>query len=248
MANKQFICLISGGNRGIGRALVTQYLLQPDTIVVVGVRDPKSPTALSLSQLPTAEDSRVVIFTMENSSEEITGIGIRTLAARGITHLDLVIANAGIGQSSWQGMIEGTSTELQHLFMTNGLAPLFLFRQALDLMKRADQPKFVYVGSLMGSINSTEQVKDVPFGAMGVSKLAGRFIVRLLAFEIPDIFSFIADPGVVATEAYVKLRGNKDGGLEPEECAVKMVRVIERAAKEQDQGKYISLEGGHIPL
>ncbi len=53
--------LVSGGNRGIGKGLVSQLLSRPNTTVITLVRDPNHATSQSLAYLPRAEASKLII-------------------------------------------------------------------------------------------------------------------------------------------------------------------------------------------
>jgi norsolorinic acid ketoreductase len=169
-----FACLITGANRGIGFALAAQYLLRDNTVVVAAVRDLKSATSLSLQELPRGTGSSVVLIPYDSASEQTIGTGINLLRdEKGVTHLDVVIANAGITQSKRCQMLDVDVAELNRLAQTNSFGPLFLFRQTLPLMRQsklATGAKFINIGSATGSSTKAEIANALQLAPMGVSK------------------------------------------------------------------------------
>lgn len=81
---------------GLGRALAEAYLSRPSHTVVAGVRDVNSAMAASLKDIPTAQDSSVMLVRLNSTSDTDTHEAVEAMQAAGINHLDIVIANAGI--------------------------------------------------------------------------------------------------------------------------------------------------------
>ncbi|KAI1495122.1 hypothetical protein F5X96DRAFT_665064 [Biscogniauxia mediterranea] len=88
--------LISGTNRGLGKALLKLYLAKPNHVVIGANRDPSLPASQALASLPTGTGSRLIIVKIDAIVELDAAKATQELAAEGIDHLDLVIANAGI--------------------------------------------------------------------------------------------------------------------------------------------------------
>lgn len=55
------IVLITGANRGIGKGLLELYLLKPNHLVIAANRDPEDPTSKELGELPTANDTTLLV-------------------------------------------------------------------------------------------------------------------------------------------------------------------------------------------
>lgn len=168
------ICLITGANRGIGYALAAQYLGRNNTIVVAAVRTPESASSLSLKGLPCGTGSSIIVIPYDSTSEKTIQTGIEILTREyGVHHLDIVIANAGITQDKRCSMLDADAAELEHLVRTNGLGPLFLFRQTLPLMRKSGlkpEAKFVNIGSATGSSTKADLVNMLQLAPMGASK------------------------------------------------------------------------------
>jgi len=73
----------------------------------------------------------------------------------GISHLDVLIANAAIGDD-----YSTTATlkldVLKNAVAVNAYAPLLLLQAALPLLEKAKTPKFISIGTPMASIGGME--------------------------------------------------------------------------------------------
>lgn len=68
MANPTVV-LITGVSIGLGNVLAAAaYLLRPDHTVIGSVRDARAPSVQELTKLRTAEGSRLVLVSIENTS------------------------------------------------------------------------------------------------------------------------------------------------------------------------------------
>ena len=73
---------------------------------------------------------------------------------------------------------------------------LLLYQATLPLLLESSSPKFVHIGSQMGSI---ARMEDLPgrVGAYGASKAMVHFLVRKMHHENPGLCAFTVDPGYV---------------------------------------------------
>ena len=85
-------------------------------------------------------------------------------------------------------------SQVQEHISINAVGTLVLFQALLPLLQKASQPKFVVLGSPMGSIGGIEK-RPVPMGAYGISKAAAHYLVRKIHFENDDLIAFAIDPG-----------------------------------------------------
>lgn len=187
--------LIAGATRGIGRGLVASLLRREKSIVIAGVRNPRGATAESLGELHRGEGSKLIVVGIDAESyvhfispslpctmllmlsicrDTSACLAISTLqSTHSITHLDVVIANAGKAQS----FIPTASLDMslaRELFEINTLGPLRLFQAVLPLLKPG--AKFLVMSSATGSIAGA---LEMPFGvgAYGMSKAAVNYLV-----------------------------------------------------------------------
>ena len=80
--------------------------------------------------------------------------------------------------------------------LTTSSGPFVLFQATLPLLRASSSPKFVLLGSPVGSIAGMEQ-RPVPMGGYGASKAMAHYLVRKIHFENPDLIAFAVDPGYV---------------------------------------------------
>ncbi|MCJ1356594.1 MAG: hypothetical protein MMC33_006589, partial [Icmadophila ericetorum] len=201
--------LITGANRGIGKALLKTYLSHPSTTVIAAVRTPDSPSTLNLQSLPTGPNSNLIIVKIDSNSETDAKAAITHLQTEhGIKKLDVVIANAGIASYNKSG--ETSPEQMREHFAINTIGPLVLFQACLPLLLPSGSSNstsseshtgeteqkgiFTAISSLVGSISSMGGL-PLQSTAYGSSKAALNYVVRKIHFEYPDICAFVINPG-----------------------------------------------------
>ena len=95
MANNTTV-LITGANRGLGRGLLELFLGMQNHTVIAANRDVKNSTSKSLFDLPTGQGSKLVIIKIDATIQDDAFDAVHELKNKGIHHLDVVIANAGV--------------------------------------------------------------------------------------------------------------------------------------------------------
>lgn len=165
------IVFITGVGRGIGRQLIETYLARPNTTVIGSVRDKASATGQTLSEIPTAIGSKLIVVSLEVSEPTAALTAVKEIQAAGIDHLDIVIANAGItGPPGFASIDVVTAEALTECFRVNTLGPIFLFQATKSLLEKSKDPKWVVVSTYISSIGllGTNGMHVAP--AYGISK------------------------------------------------------------------------------
>jgi norsolorinic acid ketoreductase len=117
-----------------------------------------------------------------------------------IDHIDVVIANAGT-TGSRQSILETSAENLLECLQVNALAPLKLLQTTWPLLKRAKTPKFVFIGSVAGSVAGVDETGGWSNAAYGVSKVAGNYLVRKAGKELEGQLAVcVIHPGWVQSE------------------------------------------------
>ena len=111
-----------------------------------------------------------------------------------ITKIDTVIANAAVQNQIFAPVATVDIAQVQEHISINTIGTLVLFQSVLPLLQKASQPKFVLLGSPLGSISGMEK-RPVPAAAYGVSKAAAHYLVRKIHFENEGLIAFATDPG-----------------------------------------------------
>lgn len=202
--------LVTGGNRGIGFGLVTALLQRPNTTVVctevstpswihwhvskiATVRDPSR--ASPLEGLSTGEGSKLIIVRVDSADADTATAAVEELQSKHkVTSLDVVIANAAIGEH-YKTAAETDLKEAERHYLINFIGPLALFKATLPLLEKSAAPKFVGVSSAAGSIGYQENLKDMKTAAYGSSKAAFNFLLQRIHLEHPNITTFPISPG-----------------------------------------------------
>lgn len=198
----QTIYLITGANRGIGRGLVTSLIQRPNTTILAAVRDPSHQTAKDLETLSKGLNSNIQIIKIDSASDTDAREALQPFTSllnthahpsHGITHIDVVIANAGIAK--YYGTAEETPVEeMREHHQINVIAPLLLFQATLPLLQKSRNPKFVPISSAAGTIGDMEKI-PMKIAAYGSSKAALNFVTRKIHIENEGIIAFPINPG-----------------------------------------------------
>ena len=211
--------LITGANRGIGYALVEEYLSQGDTRVCATCRNPEAATALN--DLSQANPENLRILQMDVDDEASIKRAAATVGAI-CDSLDLLINNAGVsGGDATRNMGELNSAAVAAVITTNAVAPLIVTQACRDLLQRSHNPRVVMISSGLGSLARAEGGAY----AYRMSKAAMNMAARVLAFDdaMTGITTVTLAPGWVRTDM-----GGPSANLAPEESASAMLAVIEK--------------------
>ncbi|KAK7522026.1 putative aflatoxin biosynthesis ketoreductase nor-1 [Phyllosticta citriasiana] len=239
------VYLITGANRGIGKGLTATYLARDNTTVIAAVRNVAS--ADSLNDLPKGQGSSLVVVPLDSSDEQGPAKAVQLLLSKGINHIDVVIANAGISDDSSPIATLSGSVIKQHVAV-NAYGPLFLFQAVLPLLNQSKNPKFVALGSPIGSIGNMES-RPFQMSAYGISKAVLHYILRKIHFEHANISSFPVDPGFVQTDmgnAGAAMFGLKEATTTIEDSVNYVVSTIDGATKDKTSGRFPTIEGGEF--
>ncbi|KAH6972796.1 hypothetical protein BKA56DRAFT_592832 [Ilyonectria sp. MPI-CAGE-AT-0026] len=241
--------LITGANRGIGKALFKAWACRPNHTVIAAVRDPDSESSKALHSFALGRGSKAILVKIDSASEADFPTAIETLRSQhGIEKLDLVIANAGISNYFGKATVTPVQQMLDH-FTINAVGPLLLFQATSGLLSASPTPKFVAISSGAGSIGGMDKLM-VENTAYGSSKTALNFITRKIHFENSHLIAFSINPGWLQTDL-----GNhaaQSSGLQQAPVAVEdgvngIVNVIDKATREKTSGRFWSWDEQELP-
>ncbi|KEF55961.1 uncharacterized protein A1O9_07541 [Exophiala aquamarina CBS 119918] len=259
------VILITGSSRGIGKALLSTYLLRPKHTLIAGLRDPTSTAALALQDLPHGTDSKIITVKIDSTSSTDAQDAAEILVSQhGITKLDMVIANAGV--SKYFGKARVTpATEMADHFAVNAVAPLLLFQATASLLDAAaaaaaptatptatipnGSPKFVVLSSGAGSIGLVESL-PVENTAYGASKAAANFVTRRIHYENPRLIAFPINPGWLQTDLgnhAAKTAGMTTAPVPIQDGVNGVIDQIDRATREDTSGQFMAYNGEKVP-
>jgi norsolorinic acid ketoreductase len=185
---------------GIGKVLLSAYLSRPNHIIIAALRSPTPAITNALTALPRGAGTKLLIVQIDSASPTDALTAIKTLQSipSNLTHLDLVIANAGISNYFGPAAVTPLDQMLDH-FRINTVAPLLLFQATLPLLRAAARPVFITVSSDAGSLSRMADLQAANT-AYGASKAAANFVTRRIHFENPWLIAFPVQPGWLQTD------------------------------------------------
>ncbi len=230
--------MITGSNRGVGLALVKEYLSREDSFIFATCRNPDSADELQALKAQNSDSLSIVALDInENASIEKA---FESISAQ-TNHLDLLINNAGIYPKTPENVSFGhlTSDALSHVISTNSVSPVMVTQVFIDLLKQGNNPRVVMISSRVGSITLA--------GSNGfsyrMSKAALNMATKILSLLLVDdgITVVTTHPGWVSTDM-----GGSEAPVTPSESATGLVKVIDNLTLAQS-GKFFNYTGEEFP-
>lgn len=165
--------------------------------MIAAVRSPDHPTSQSLSELPCAEGSKLIIVQVDAVSDTDAQKAVTYLrtSEHKIETLDVVVANAG-ACPVYGDLSQVKPQEVRDLVDINAIGPLRLFQAVRPLLQAGNQPRFVLIGTPIASLTEMKNPEaDFPMFAYGASKVAAHYLTRKAHYEEPGLTAFVIDPG-----------------------------------------------------
>lgn len=242
--------LITGCNRGIGLELVKQYLKldNPPTHLLATYRDPSSSEEL-LALAKGNERLQALQFdvakrdTYSDFVNQVSGI---VGPEKG---LNLLINNAGFMAEN-RDLNSITAEEMIESYEVNCIAPLFLTREFLPLLKAAinpEKPKFcidqaasILMSTAVASIAENTGGSLYPYRA---SKAGLNMVMKSLSVDLKDtgILIMSMHPGWVKTRM-----GGPNALIDTETCCSTMIDTLNQLS-EKDHGSFLRYNNTPIP-
>ncbi|WIB58885.1 SDR family NAD(P)-dependent oxidoreductase [Curtobacterium sp. MCLR17_007] len=195
------IALVTGGNKGIGFAIVRQLALAGFT-VLLGSRS----TVAGQEAAGTLDgDVRPVALDVTRQ-DQVDALASQVSAEFG--HLDVLVNNAGVNTLTFHPMdhlpkpTEETVDDIRNVYEVNVFAVVRMMSAFLPLLMEADAPRVVNVTSKRGSIGEAGAWVGQPSMAYSSSKTALNALTVHYAREFADTALKVngAAPGHVATD------------------------------------------------
>ncbi len=166
------VALITGGGRGIGKAIAERYGALGASVVVNYASSVEA--AQETAELIRRSGGKSLTVQADISKvAEIERLFQTSIERFG--RLDIVVVNAGL-EMSGKPVLDFTEEEYDRLFTTNTKGAFFTIQKAAKYV--ADNGRIIFVGS------STTAFPMPGHGLYGGSKMAPRFLVEVLAKEI----------------------------------------------------------------
>lgn len=214
------VAIVTGGSRGIGRAIAMALGDEGATVVLAARSVEKlAETAEQVRRTGGRAEPVVTELTDEESIKDLVQV-----TQERYDRLDILINNAGITHSA---RLEDTQTaDWDRCWAVNARGPFLLCREALPLLKQAEAATIVNISSVVG-------VKGYPLqSAYTASKHALRGMTISLAEEMrgTNVRVHVICPGGVDTEMVGRVRPDIDKAdlIGPEEIAELVLYLVTR--------------------
>lgn len=233
--------VVTGGNRGIGRALVEALLAREGTSVLATCRDvgrAESTLASLLQEFP----GRLALSELDVASPE----SIARWAGDGVGpgHIDLLINNAGVygsaGHTKRMDVEDVTEEEMLLCFRTNTIGPLIVVQQLLKAGKLGGAAPSL-VGNVTSKVGSVADNGSGGGYAYRASKAAMNVVNKSLSIDLAErnVESVLLHPGWVQTDMT-----QGQGFITARESAEGMLKILETPGM---NGKWFDYKGEEVP-
>ncbi|WP_220760736.1 MULTISPECIES: SDR family oxidoreductase [unclassified Shewanella] len=225
--------LITGGNRGIGRAFVEHYL-KAGWNVTACCREPKR--AVELSILKSNYEHLKVLELDVSLSESVASLA-QELAG---TSVELLINNAGYYGPKGVKFGNSDASEWRKVIEVNTIAPLLLTEALYRNLKHGSNPVAVFISSKVGSMEDNTSGGGYYYRS---SKAALNSVVKSLSIDLKEdgIKCVALHPGWVLTAM-----GGPKALIDTDMSVKGMMAVIDELTWEQS-GEFYDYQGKEIP-
>lgn len=211
MNRDQQVAVVTGGSRGIGRA-ICESLLAANWTVFLCSRDPDS-VSRAVDDLSSRYPDRVFGEPCDVSEQEQVERFVAQVETKG-ERIDCLVNNAGIGL--FKPVDEISGEEWRRLLRTNLDGCFYSIRAVVPVMKRQGSGRIINIASLAGRnpIRNGAAYNASKYGLVGLSAAA------MLDLRSHGILVSAVLPGSVRTEFSLPRSSGEDGWkLAPEDVA-----------------------------
>jgi 3-oxoacyl-[acyl-carrier protein] reductase len=237
------IALVTGGSRGIGRAIVEEL---SSTHTVVATYN----SNLSAAQ-EVARSTGATILPCQLGDADSCRSLLAELDRRFPQSIDLLINNAGMAPRERRDILDATPESFDELFSTNLKGPYFLTQHiARGMLARGTTGRIVFISSI-SSFTASVNRGDYCMTKAAVTMAVKLFATRLAPHNIPV---FEIEPGIIRTDMIASVAATYDqriaDGLlpqrrmgEPKDVA-NAVRAIADGRLDYCTGQILHVDGG----
>jgi NAD(P)-dependent dehydrogenase (short-subunit alcohol dehydrogenase family) len=257
MANlKQTIALVTGGNKGIGRAIATSLARDHNYTVLIGSRS--LPAGEEVASSLTAQGHSAHAIQLDVTSDTSILVAVDLIKDK-FGRLDVLVNNAGIYLDAYKPGVEVLPTRelFSRTFETNLFGPAVLSNALLPLLAQSTEektgPRVVWVSSSMSSMARATDKAVAYYYLNATSYVCSKASVNMLALQYGKDLervcgegkgrSLVVCPGLLRSDLNGQWEAAERG---PEDGARWVVRVAADAEGEVENGTFTD-ENGVVP-
>ena len=237
----QPVAVVTGGGRGIGRAIVREL---SRTHHVIATYNTNREAAEAV-----ASETGATILPCQLSDLESIDRFIDQISEQ-FPKVDLLVNNAGMAPRERRDLLEATPESFDELLATNLKGPYFLTQKIARRMIEQKSGRIVFVSSI-SSFTASANRGDYCVSKAGLSMAVKLFAARLAADNVPV---FEIEPGIIRTDMIASVAATyeqriADGLLpqrrmgEPSDIA-NVVRAVADGRLDYCTGQVIHADGG----
>lgn len=236
------VALVTGGSRGIGRAIVEELC---STHTVIATYNSNRAAAEEVAKATGAAILPCQLGNLESCRTLLAEVDLRFPGA-----VDLLVNNAGMAPRERKDILEATAESFDELVATNLKGPYFLTQHIARGMLARGAGRIVFVSSI-SSFTASVNRGDYCMSKAALSMAAKLFAARLAAHNVPV---FEIEPGIIRTDMIATVAASYDqriaDGLlpqrrmgEPKDVA-NVVRAIADGRLDYCTGQILHVDGG----
>ncbi|KAJ9150577.1 NAD(P)-binding protein [Coniochaeta hoffmannii] len=228
-STSETIVLITGANKGIGRATAQRLAREHNYTVLIGSRD-RSAGEQVASEL-AAEGHKAFAVQLDVTSDESIAAAAKFVEER-FGRLDALVNNHGQFLDSWNPAVPALPTrELwSRTFAVNVVGTACVTEALLPLLRRAEHggPRVVFVSTSMSALANALDKRQLYYGLNGAAYITSKTAVNMLALQyakrLDDVGGRVnvACPGLVNTDLTMFAY---EGAKTPEQGAEYIVKL-----------------------
>ena len=235
------LAVVTGGSRGIGRAIAVELARTHQVVVTYRTRENE---AASLRQECGAEIVRMDVASRQDRE------ALLSFCRQRWERLDLLVNNAGMAPRRRADLLEATEESFDEVLAANLKGPYFLTQAAARWMAERRSGRIVFVTSISAYTSSPNR------GEYCVSKAGLSMAVKLFADRLAPagIAVFEVRPGVIRTDMIAPVEVQYEEKIaqgllpqarmgEPRDVA-RAVRAIADGLLDYSTGQVLDVDGG----
>jgi 3-oxoacyl-[acyl-carrier protein] reductase len=234
------VALVTGGSRGIGRAIVEELAKTHSVIATYNTNRQAAETVAAITG--------ATILPCELG--DLASVSALADQLEAFPQLDLLINNAGMAPRERKDILQATPESFDELFAANLRGPYFLTQRIARRMLAAQSGRIVFIGSISAFTASVNR-GDYCMTKSAISMAVKLFAARLAPHNIPV---FEIQPGIIRTDMIAGVAAAYDqriaDGLlpqrrmgEPSDVA-NAVRAIADGRLDYCTGQTLHVDGG----
>lgn len=190
------VAVVTGGSRGIGRA-IAEELLKKGFTVIVTARSKSSETTELENQYPDK-----LLFVPCDISLPDSRHNLALFVEENFGSLDLLVNNAGVAPKERKDILEITPEDFDYLMDINLKGTFFLTQELAPLLIRNEKSRIVNISS-MSAYTASVNRGEYCISKAGISMITKLFAARLAEYGVSVIE---IRPGIIETDMTSKVK------------------------------------------